>query len=80
MTGRVERHEKHEVNEKITSNKKQASGCRPKKESFDEAVLIIEDPEPFRVKLEQQDSPFESETPPTNSASVSTPSLLKGFH
>lgn len=61
-----------QVNEKITSNKKQASSCRPKKKkkSSDEVVLIIEDPEPVRVKLEQQKSPFESETPPTNSASV----------
>lgn len=52
-----------------TRNKPQVADPK-KKESSDEAVLIIEDPKPFRVKLEQQESPFESETPPTNGASV----------
>lgn len=52
-----------------TRNKPQVADQK-KKKSSDEVVLIIEDPEPVRVKLEQQKSPFESETPPTNSASV----------
>lgn len=53
-----------------TRNKPQVADQKKKKKSSDEVVLIIEDPEPVRVKLEQQKSPFESETPPTNSASV----------
>lgn len=50
-----------QVSEKITSNKPQLADPKKKrkKESSDEAVLIIEDPEPVRVKLEQQESPFE---------------------
>lgn len=59
-----------QVNEKITSNKKQASACRPKKKTSDKVVLITEDPEPIKVKLDQQESPFESETPSTNGTSV----------